>query len=68
MASIDADPFVADVLEARQHDELVAEHFFEANTDDEGLMFLMVLKVVDLCHRGVAEATQGRMCPRFSRT
>ena len=27
-------PFVAEVLEARQHDELVVDHFFEANTED----------------------------------
>ena len=28
-------PFLADVIEARQHDELVVEHVFEAVTDDE---------------------------------
>ena len=35
MASNDRDPFVVDVVEARQHDELVVEHFFEGNSDNE---------------------------------
>ena len=36
MASIHTDPFVADMIEARQHDErLIERRFFEADTEGE---------------------------------
>ena len=39
MASNDTDAFVVDMAEARQHDELVVEHFSEANTGNEDICF-----------------------------
>ena len=32
-------PFLADVIEARQYDELVVEHVFEAMIDEDGPSF-----------------------------